>query len=362
MNLPKNNTSFYLALICIFAIVTRVWFFWKDGLHIDEKFTFDLVRHDLWYIITYTMTNDCNPPLFYIIDHFSLLAFGPTIFAERLPAVIFGILLIPATFLLGREIRGDTLGLFSAACVTTLGNIWYYSQFGRAYTMTAFMFVVLCVFYIRLIRMDGSTRNWLAVTLIAVLLAFTHLYSIIPIVFMFGYLIWLYGRDSIKWMALTFALSSPLLLLFNAILMWRMEGRGLTTLDWYGAPFNQLVIFAPLEFFGFVFVIMIPLLVYATYLYRHDRVVRVLMVSSVLSYGVLLAVCDITPVFLRYLIPLVPVWVAVAFLPVSRFVDSPDYNPAQKWFVIGSFAAFYIGITIFAFWSGVYLPKGGYLP
>lgn len=362
MNLPKNNTSFYLALICIFAIVTRVWFFWHDGLHTDEEFTWRLVQHDAWYIITYSLTNDCNPPLFYLIDHLSIVALGPTIFAERLPAVIFGILLIPATFWLGREIDGDTLGLFAAACMTTLGNIWYYSQFGRAYTMAAFMFVVFCVYYVRLMRGDNTRTNWLAVTLIAVLLAFTHLYAIIPITFMFGYLIWLYGRESLKWMALTFVLSSPLLLLFNAILVWRVEGRALSTLNWYGAPFNQLVIFAPLEFFGFAFVITIPLLAYSTYLNRKERVVQVLMASSVLSYAVLLGVCDITPVFLRYLIPLVPVWVAVAFLPVARFVDSPDYSRAQKWFVVGSFAAFYIGITAFALWSGLYQTKGGFYP
>src|SRR5512138_4954 len=153
MTPKKNNTFFYLSIICIFGAITRIWFFWKDGLHVDEKYTFDLVvNKPLWDVIWFSLNNDCNPPLFYVLDWISIHSLGPTIFAERLPAVICGILLIPATYFFGKELKGETLGLLSALAVSTLGSIWYYSQFGRAYMLECLLFVVLCVYYVRLVR------------------------------------------------------------------------------------------------------------------------------------------------------------------------------------------------------------------
>lgn len=356
----SKSPLFFLSLIIIFGAITRVWFFWKDGFHVDEKYTFDLVQHNLWYVIQFSLTNDCNPPLFYIIDWFSVRIAGMSTFGERLPSVIFGILLIPAVYAFGKELRSETTGLFAAACIATLGNIWYYSQFGRAYMLECLLFTLLCIYFIRLVRGGNHAYHWCGVVIFSVLLAFAHLFAVIPLALMWLYLIWHYKLLSIKWVVITGIFSSPLLLLFNVILGWRTSGRGefATVEGWYGATFNQLVVFAPLEYFGYVFMIMMPLIVYATWLYRDMKEVLVLIGTFVLSYAALLAVCDITPVFLRYLLLFVPVAVAIGFLPVADFADSVDHNSKQKWFVIGSFAVFYIAITIYAFATGLYQPKG----
>jgi hypothetical protein len=129
-------------------------------------------------------------------------------------------------------------------------------------------------------------------------------------------------------------------------------------LDWYGATFNQLVIFSPLEFFGYSFVFWIPMVVYSAWTYRKMREVVSIVVTFVLSFAILLAVCDMTPVFLRYLMLLVPPLLVIGLLPVADFLDNPDYSRAQKWFIIGSFSIFYFGIIVFEFWSGLYMPKG----
>lgn len=364
MQYPKTtlfkSPLFLLSLIIIFGVITRVWFFWKDGFHVDEKYTFDLVQHDLWYVIQFSLTNDCNPPLFYIIDWFSVRVAGMSTFGERLPSVILGILLIPATYAFGKELRSENTGIFAAACVATLGNIWYYSQFGRAYMLECLLFTLLCIYFVRLVRNDTRTYHWAGFVVFSVLLVFAHLFAGIPLVIMWLYLIWHYKLRSLKWFATTMLLSSPLLLLVNAIIGWRLTGKEVfaDTQGWYGATFNQLVIFAPLEYFGYAFVIMCPLVAYATWLYRDMKEVLILMGTFILSYAVLLAVCDITPVFLRYLVLFVPVTISIAFLPIADFADAPEYNSKQKWFVIGSFAAFYIAITIYAFATGLYQPKG----
>jgi 4-amino-4-deoxy-L-arabinose transferase-like glycosyltransferase len=358
----KRTPLFYLTLITIFAAVTRIWFFWKDGLHTDELFTFNLVvPNDLWYIIQWSLTHDCNPPLFYVIDKLSIMAFGATRFAERLPAVLSGIALIPAVYYFGRELKGETLGLFAALAAATSGPLWYYSQFGRAYMPECFIFTVLCIFWIRLVRGDAAKANWYWVTGLAVILAWMHLVSIIPLTCMFLWLLWQYRVESLKWLGLTFLLSSPLLILMNAMAHWRFEGIAPQHVDWYGGTFNQLVIFAPLEFFGYSFVFWIPMIVYSWWKNWRVKEISILMVTFLITFAAILAAESVTPVYLRYMMLLVPVVMTIGLLPVAEFVDSPEFNRAQKWFVIGSFSVFYFGIIFYAFWTGLYLPKGPYM-
>jgi 4-amino-4-deoxy-L-arabinose transferase-like glycosyltransferase len=354
----KRNTLFLILTILLGAIF-RFWFFWADGLHVDEKFTIDLIQgRTIWQVITVSLTTDCNPPLFYIFDWISLNLFGINNFAQRLPSVIFGILLIPAAYYLGKTLKGETLGLLSALAIATLPPLWYYSQFGRAYMLECLLFTIFCIFYIRLIRKDSATKNWVMVAAMAIALAYSHLFSIIPLTLLLGYLIWEYRLKSLKWMGLIFVCSSPLLILFNAIINWRLTARQTTLLDWYGATVPQLIVFSPLEYFGYNFVFWIPMIVYSMWVYRKMKEIPLIVITVLTSFCVLLSVSDVTPVFMRYLLFFVPVLVTIGLLPVSEFIDSPDFSKPQKIFVIGSFAIFYFAIIIFALSSGLYMPKG----
>ena len=351
-----KSPLFLLLLITLFGAIVRIWSFWTDPPHLDETYTLNLMQNSWVEIVRFSLTNDCNPPLFYLIDWVSTQMFGINMFAERLPSVIFGILLIPAAYKLGLEYKGETLGLLSALAVSTLGSMWYYSQFGRAYMLECLLFTVAMVYYVRLIRGDSRTYHWAAFAILSAVLAFTHLFSVIPLTFLWVYLIWLYAFDAIKWAVVTFVLASPLLLLFYAIFTSRMAGRmGM----WYGPPLSHLIIFAPLEFFGYVFMFWIGLIAFSIYLYWWKmREVSVIIVTSILSYATLLSICNITPVFIRYILLMVPAWVVIGLLPVSQFVDSEDATHAQKWFVVGSFALCYFIIIAFSIYSGLYRPKG----
>lgn len=359
----KRSPLFYLILITIFGALARCWFFWLDGLHTDELFTLNLVSTNLTHIITFSMTTDCNPPFFYIIDYFSVLVFGYNAFAERLPSILAGIFLIPASYYLGKEYRGETLGLLTALAIATLGSMWYYSGFGRAYMTECLLFTVFCIFYIRLLRYDRDPKNWWGVVIMAVLLAYTHLFSIIPVALLLVYLVTVDRDPGIKAIIVTFVMSSPLLLLFHAILVARTatsRAVGMKTLGFFGSPVPQLVLFMPMEYFGYLFVFWVPMVVYSTWIYRRLREVTVMVCTAALSFLVLLALADTTPVFIRYTLLVVPVLVTIGLLPVADLIDSPDHTKAQKWFIVGSFAIFYFAITLFQFWSGFYMGKGTY--
>jgi 4-amino-4-deoxy-L-arabinose transferase-like glycosyltransferase len=359
----KRSPLFYLALITLFGATARIWFFWSDGLHTDELFTLNLVKTNLTNIITLSLTTDCNPPLFYILDWISVSLLGVTNFAGRLPSIIAGIALIPAAYYLGKEYRGETLGLLSALAVSTLGSTWYYSQFGRSYMLQCLLFAVFAIYYIRLVRGDTRRENWLNASICAVLLAYTHLFTIVPLALLFGYLILTYRKESIPWVTITTVLSLPLALLFKAVLDERAVPREIaeTAWEWYGTTAPQLIVFAPLEYFGYVFVFWVPLILYAMWTYRKMREITVMVCTAVISFLLLLALSEITPVFSRYLLLMVPVLVTIGLIPVADFLDDAEHTNAQKWFVLGSFGIFYYAITVFAFWSGLYAAKGIYL-
>ena len=356
----KRSPLLYLFLITLFGAIARIWFFWTDGLHVDEYFTIELLRHDLWYVVQYAMTDDCNPPLFYILDWFSVQVFGMNAFAQRLPSIIAGILLIPAVYCLGKEYRGETLGLLSALAVSTLGPMWYYSQFGRAYMLECLLFTIFCIYYIRLMRGDHRTYHWIGLVITATLLAYTHLFSIVPLTLLIVCLFVVSPRKTLLWSSAILVLTAPLLLLFNAILLWRTVPRDVATQswNWYGATVPQLVVFAPLEFFSYTFVFWIPMVCYATWIYRRMKEVWVIPASFILSFLVLLTLANTTPVFIRYMLPFVPVLVTIGLLPVADFIASSDHTRAQKWFVIGSFGIIYFSIVLYGFWTGMYVPKG----
>ncbi|MDD3019800.1 MAG: glycosyltransferase family 39 protein [Alphaproteobacteria bacterium] len=355
-----KSPLFLLTIITLFGAIARIWFFWKDGLHVDEKYTLDLVQHNLSYVIQFSLNNDCNPPLFYIIDWLSIHILGVSPFAERLPSVIFGILLMPSSYLFGKELRGETLGLLSALAVATLGSLWYYSQFGRTYMLCCLLFTIFCIYYVRLIRGDMHTVNWLAVAVCGALLAYAHLFAIIPLAVLFACLVVSYKWQAIKWVILTFIISSPLLLLFKAMLDWRVVTRGAQTWgeSWYGAPFNQLIIFAPLEFFSYNFIFWIPMIAYSVYKNYRMKEVSTIIMASVISFITLLAVCNTTPVFLRYILLLIPVVLTIGLIPVSDLIDDKNHTTAQKVFIVGSFGIFYFAVVAFCFTSGLYQPKG----
>lgn len=358
----KRSPIFYLFFITLFGAIARFWLFWKDGLHTDELWTLNLVKHDLLYVIGYTLTNDCNPPLFYVLDWLSVHLLGFTRFAERLPSVLAGIALIPAAYYLGKEYKGETLGLLSALAISTLGSMWYYSQFGRSYMLQCLLFTVFAVYYTRAVRGDFDEKNWVLITVLTVALAYTHLFAIVPLTVLWGYLIVVHYRESLKWAAVTVIGSVPLLALFKAILDQRAVPRDIaaTQWNWYGTTAPQLIVFAPLEFFGYLFVFWVPLVVYAAWTYRKTREITVMVCTAAISFLILLALCNTTPVFLRYILLFVPVLVTIGLFPVAEFLDSTEHTKAQKWFVMISFGIFYCAVTVFMFWSGLYAPKGTY--
>jgi 4-amino-4-deoxy-L-arabinose transferase-like glycosyltransferase len=131
----------FLLLLILLAFALRVHKLDNFGFWTDEGLTPLRAGYSVGEILSNRViiqegvTQDTHPPLYFLIIHFSQMLLGRSDFAFRYPSVLFGLLLVPLLFQLGRRLDGITVGFLAAllAAVNPL-QIWY-AQEARMYTL-----------------------------------------------------------------------------------------------------------------------------------------------------------------------------------------------------------------------------------
>lgn len=121
----KNLEIIIIAAICAAAILTRVYGIWEWSIAADEVYT---ARH---YAERYT---DYTGPLFYYLVAVCVDIFGLKEWSIRLPSVLFGVLSIPAVYLVGRQIFNEKVAAFSAIIALVNPHTIIHAQYARYYS------------------------------------------------------------------------------------------------------------------------------------------------------------------------------------------------------------------------------------
>ncbi|MCZ6601998.1 MAG: glycosyltransferase family 39 protein, partial [Planctomycetota bacterium] len=131
----SHATVWPIALaITAIGIGLRLYRWTADELWPDEAFLGYVSGLPLSEILSLTWMEN-TPPLAHYLVAISERMFGPGEAALRLPSLIGGSLLAPATFLAGRRFFGDRAGLFAAWIVALSPIHIFYSQIARAYAL-----------------------------------------------------------------------------------------------------------------------------------------------------------------------------------------------------------------------------------
>jgi uncharacterized membrane protein len=245
------------------------------------------------------MASDFNPPTYYVLAHISLLLFNGWDVAIRFPALIAGILLVPAMYLLGSEYNRDYVeasrlraGVVCSGLTSILFPLVYYSQYARAYSLSILCFVIALIFFIRAWRgVDGGT--WWFFVMFGINM-WVHLFSAIPLALL---AIALFIRRPnalhLSWVPLMICL--PLIGMLASVGSARAIGPGMD----YGYPWYMVALITPGEFFGVLFVIIFLLAVGWMYVQR-EHLTRSLafVVPTTIFIGLILS--NFTPLFPRY--------------------------------------------------------------
>ncbi|HEV7845398.1 MAG TPA: glycosyltransferase family 39 protein [Thermoleophilaceae bacterium] len=124
-----------LALVVLVAAAVRIAYVGDPPVRYDEVFTWQQyaikgVRH---IVTDYTYPN--NHILNSLAEHFAWRLFGESETIMRLPALLFGIALVPAAYVVGRLLYDGPAALWAAALVGGSSVLMQYSVNGRGYSM-----------------------------------------------------------------------------------------------------------------------------------------------------------------------------------------------------------------------------------
>ena len=221
-----------LAIILI-AFGLRVYRLGDQSLWFDEAFT--------WWTSAVVLPADFVPfllpygaytPTFYLMMR-GVAAISTSEFVLRFPALIFGVLSIPAIERVGRRVGGPTVGQIAALLLAINPFHVWWSQDARMYTMMAFFALVAMDGFMR--AMDG--KGWRR-SIVASAAAYLTLYLTLFV----GYiqLVWWlprfrrHARRFRHWFASHFVAILPLVPWF--ILYLSQPVRGLAAVGWIPKP------------------------------------------------------------------------------------------------------------------------------
>jgi hypothetical protein len=193
---PRDRWN-YLALAILVALGTVVrLIFIGVPMRADEAYTYNEYATKSVYdaISLYTFPN--NHLFHTLLVHWAVKFLGGAPWVIRLPALLSGISLIPASYLMVRRLAGPSAALFTAALVAASDPLISYSVNGRGYTILCLITVLLVATASRVMVDGGRAGDWVALTLVPALGFFTVPIMLLPYggIVLWIVLAWMFGH------------------------------------------------------------------------------------------------------------------------------------------------------------------------
>ncbi len=187
-----------LGLILI-AFALRVYELDAQSFWYDEGVTAQVAQLGVGELARWT-AGDIQPPLYYLFASgwLKITPFGELIL--RFPSALFGTLLIPILWALGRRLWNERAGLLAALVATTSPLLVYYSQEARMYTLLVLLVSLAALLVIRLLE-RGKERQWRLLAgyvFVALTAMYTHYFAgfaLLALVLYWGHVWWRAGRS-----------------------------------------------------------------------------------------------------------------------------------------------------------------------
>lgn len=182
MSLRNASKTKFLGLLPLFLLVVigafvRLRGISKESLWLDEAFSVFMSHLGIGEIIQATSV-DNHPPLYYIILRAWTTIFGSSETDVRMLSFLFGIALIPLTYILGKRLFSGKVGIMGALFVTFSPILVWYSQEARSYTMLAFLCMLSLWSLIEAV-LHTRERFWIVFVLSSVLSFYIHYFAFV---------------------------------------------------------------------------------------------------------------------------------------------------------------------------------------
>ena len=172
--LGRLNHCYLVGCLILLGLLLRLPFL-RLGLFRDEGSTyFDALPTTPGEVVRTVILCELNPPGFFLIMHQWMRWFGSQEIIFKLPALIFGLLLIAATYGLGRVVGSRTTALLAVLFATLAPAAVYYSQEARPYTLSALLSCLSVLLYCQALRSKRQIPYLLGFVVCAGLLVYVH--------------------------------------------------------------------------------------------------------------------------------------------------------------------------------------------
>ena len=185
MNLPikttvKLQSRGMFALILVIAILVRLINLGRDSLWLDEAISYLAAKLPVSQIFNNTVQSS-HPPFYYLLLHFWLQIVPDSDTAVKLLSAIFGILLIPAIYLLSQELFKNRAISLTAAALTAVSPFHIlYSHELRMYTLLMLLVVTATAVTVHA-RQKSSSGWWFVAGGLFLLAVYTHLFAFLAL-------------------------------------------------------------------------------------------------------------------------------------------------------------------------------------
>lgn len=174
----RNVALWVLAGVTVAGLVLRVAV--PRGIWLDEAISIHQANLGLGDMLENLQYGDRHPPLHHLALWLTVRVFSDGEFAVRLPSLIAGTLVIPALYLLGRELYDRRTGLIAAAFGAAAPLLIWYAQEARMYAFVTLFGLLALWTQLRVIR-DGGMANWAAYILATAALLWSHYFGLLLI-------------------------------------------------------------------------------------------------------------------------------------------------------------------------------------
>jgi uncharacterized membrane protein len=184
---PARGHIVAVGVPVMVAIGLRLAFV-SQPMRYDESLTFnEFASRPLYYALSF-YPDPNNHLLNTLLVHFAFAGLGNQPWILRLPALVGGVLLVPATYWLGWLLYGSRTGVLAALLVAGSSYLVEYSTNARGYTLQALCFVAMFSLVTLAVERDSPSAVLLA-ALVAAVGAYalpTMLYGVVVAAAWFG--------------------------------------------------------------------------------------------------------------------------------------------------------------------------------
>jgi mannosyltransferase len=162
-----------LAIIVAVALVARLITI-DSGYWVDEIYALRASFRLPGMGVFTTFLGDTHHPLYSVFGRIALLLFGESPWSVRLPAVLFGVAAIPATYVVARLVASRREALLASLLLAVSYHHVWFSQNARGYTLIALLALLSTWALVKLLEVTSWPMAW-AYAAFAALAAYTHL-------------------------------------------------------------------------------------------------------------------------------------------------------------------------------------------